>query len=580
MLLNLVHSTYKAILFFVNVLVLPFFAFFARCINTGISYIPYVFAALRGVLLGHGDRRSHSRGAARAVPTRTGHRSLADDDGVSNSDAWATTALLFSQLRGNRHMPTTTTSTGTSILSDPSSLSLPSVLNLAHGSLPFGTGNGSPINDAQTPTSIVRTSCIQSPSFSCSLVTPIPPHQGHFTSKVIAPAAIKSSSTPASTDCLLGEAVARHGETDALGCGQNKPQQDGNATASLVPDVPNTRLYESVRMVDGGTSCPPPCGPPSSRPYSQSTPPSTVSSVPLIDARNNKHHPYTGTGGCEPTLEGIRQSKQEGCTSNINTMDKKTMSGDGATVLTACNPSPTRSSVGPKIIASSTRSSPRATTNTSQSLYRRAIRRHYHHAWNRRDQAKVLITRARGQQAGGNGGGLGGNSHDTRAASKAVKFSLSAKAEDACGMLKKTVCNIVEYDRNRKRRIMKKSVVPLSKARHPTRTSTTPDAAVASTAPGASDFATLTILDDLTFAVRVLQRKMVMGGVVVAKRVKSNQAAPYPSLQHRQGCKGKLKAKIYKVDAARRALWIRDVVLAVRRVNRVPGYGQWKKRTT
>lgn len=259
-------------------------------------------------------------------------------------------------------------------------------------------------------------------------------------------------------------------------------------------------------------------------------------------------------------------------------MDKRTKSGDGAAALTACNLSTTLSSGGPKIIASSTKSSPRATTNRAQDLYRRRNFRHHHRVWNTRGQPKMSIMDARGQQAGGRGARWEQKNHDAKTIRKVVKFSPSAKTDDSHCMLKRKVCNIVEYGRNTKRRFMKTSFVAPSQTDHPSRSSTSPDDAVQTTAAKTSDFTPSTLLDDLTFAVRVLQRKIVMGGDIVVKRVISNQAAPYPSLQQRQEWKGKPKSKIYKMDAARRAAWILEVVVAVRFGHEVPGYAQWREQ--
>lgn len=188
------------------------------------------------------------------------------------------------------------------------------------------------------------------------------------------------------------------------------------------------------------------------------------------------------------------------------------------------------------------------------------------------------ILRARGQQAGSNSGGVEKKNYYSKAKNKEVKFSPSAKTEDGCGTLKRKVCNALDKRKIKKRRVMKRGVVASSRNRHSSRSSSSAGAAAGTTAVNTSDSALSKLLGDLTQAVRFLQKKMGMGGAI-AKDVRSNQAPPYPSLQHQRKWKGRPKSNIYKVDAARRAIWIRDVVLAVRYGKRVPGYAQWRKPT-
>lgn len=170
--------------------------------------------------------------------------------------------------------------------------------------------------------------------------------------------------------------------------------------------------------------------------------------------------------------------------------------------------------------------------------------------------------------------------YGTKAKNKVVQFSPSAKKEDGCRALKRKVCNPLDKSKTKRRRVSKRGVVAPRKALHSSCRASSAGTAAETTAVDTSNSALSNLLGDLTQTVRFLQKKMSMGGAM-AKGVRSNKASPYPSLQQQQQQQwnGKPKSSICKVDAARRAIWIRDVVLAVRYGKRVPGYAQWRKRT-
>lgn len=238
---NFLHSTYKATLFFVNVLVLAVVTFFAH----GTSCLRYIVSlpSLCGLLSSHGGLKSHPHGAVCA-----GDRPMTHNDGVRNSGAWLTSVLVFPQLSGIHRVSSSKTSTVSYVPLAPSSSPSPSLLTMAPETFSLGTSHGKPVNSSQMITSTSSMPYIQSAPFSCSPITPFRSLQGPFTNSTIPSAAITTSSSAASTDrLLLGEVASRHVETEASGSGQHQLQHDGNITARLDSDDHNALLMNVIR---------------------------------------------------------------------------------------------------------------------------------------------------------------------------------------------------------------------------------------------------------------------------------------------------------------------------------------------